>query len=143
MRRLVIGVVAGMLLPLSPAFAEADASVVSQVQAATQEASTPEQISAAVQQMLEGAETPEQQQAILTAAMSLYASNQDALSSIGTAAKNAGVPTNTIVASAKDAGVSPAVAVGVGIPGSNGTPVAPPAINSSNGSSGGGTASPS
>ncbi|UTW02473.1 hypothetical protein KDX31_14070 [Amphritea atlantica] len=140
MRRLVIGVVAGMLLPLSPAFAEADAAIVSQVQAATQEASTPEQIAAAVQQMLEGAETPEQQQAILTAAMSLYASNQDALSSIGTAAKNAGVPTNTIVASAKDAGVSPAVAVGVGIPGSNGTPVAPP---STSGGSGGGTASPS
>lgn len=140
MRRLVIGVVAGMLLPLSPAFAEADATVVAQVQAATQQATTTEQIAAAIQQMLEAAETPEQQQAILTAAMSLYSSNTEALAAIGNAARNANVPTNTITQSAQDAGVSPAAVVGVGIPGSSGTPVPAPPVNS--GSGGGSTASP-
>ena len=135
MRRLVIGVVAGMLLPLSPAFAEADATVVSQVQAATQNASTPEQIAAAVQQMLAGAETPEQQQAILTAAMSLYSSNQDALSSINTAAVNAGVPANVISQSQVASNTTPTVST----PAAQSTPVVAPPINSSNGSSGGGT----
>lgn len=137
MRRLVIGVVAGMLLPLSPAFAEADAAIVSEVQAATQLASTPEQISAAIQQMLETAATPELQQAILTAAMSLYSSNADVLAAVGDAARNANVPTNTIAQSAQDAGINPATVVGLGIPGSNGTPVSAPPVNS--GGSGGGT----
>ncbi len=135
MRRLVIGVVAGMLLPLSPAFAEADATVVSQVQAATQNASTPEQIAAAVQQLLESAETPEQQQAILTAALSLNASNTAVLAAINTAAVNAGVPATVISQAQVASNTVPTVTT----PSVNSTPVVPPTINNSTGTSGGGT----
>ncbi|MBR9867931.1 MAG: hypothetical protein GYB18_12630 [Oceanospirillales bacterium] len=132
MRRLIIGVVAGMLLPLSPAFAEADATVVSQVEAATQNASTPEQIAAAVEQMLKD-KTPEQQQAILTAAMSLYSSNQDALTAIGNAARNANVPTNIIAQAATDAGISSTLVGLSPAPATNSTPVTPPAPSAGGG----------
>ncbi|SER15029.1 hypothetical protein SAMN03080615_04108 [Amphritea atlantica] len=167
MRRLIIGVVAGMLLPLYPAFADSNDTIISQIQEATQDASTPEQISAAIEDMLANAESPEQQQAILTAAMSVYSADADALAAIGSAANNTGISPDVVTQSALAANVSPtdvlaATAAGNGngqgpgngngqgngqglgiAPGQTGNPVTPPPFGNNGGGAGGGTGSPS
>ncbi len=140
MRKLIIGVMAGMLLPLSPAFAaEPTQAELDAVEAATESATTAEEIAAAIEGMLAAAETDAQKQAILAAAMSIFSGDTAKLAAVGTAARNQSVPTNVVTAAAKDAGVNPSTVVSSspnGTPGSNGNALSAPSVGSS---SGGGT----